>query len=198
LSLDRVRAAVVANDPREPELVFPEELRSGREAAVLVPLFEELGETRVVLTRRSSNLRSHTGEVSFPGGRLDPGETPLAAALREAQEEVGIRPASVEVVGRLNPLSTFSSSSFITPFVGFLAERPELDPNPHEVELAFDVALADLVVDGVFAEEVWRRPDEPGDRPIYFFDLPHDVVWGATARVLYELLTLVTAARPRG
>ena len=193
-----MRAAVTANDPSTPQLALPYELPAGREAAVLVPLFEELGETRVVLTRRSSRLRSHTGEVSFPGGRLDPGEEPLAAALREANEEVGIDPGSVEIVGRLNPLSTFSSSSFITPFVGVLPGRPELRPNPHEVELAFDVALADLTEDGVFAEELWTRPDEEGERPIYFFDLPNDVVWGATARVLHELLVLVTSGPPPG
>jgi 8-oxo-dGTP pyrophosphatase MutT (NUDIX family) len=196
LSLDRVRAAVAANDPRTPELALPYELPAGREAAVLVPLFEELGETRVVLTRRSSKLRSHTGEVSFPGGRLEPGEEPLMAALREANEEVGIDPDAVEVIGRLNPLSTFSSSSFITPFVGVLSGRPTLRPNPYEVELAFDVALAELVEEGVFAEEIWTRPDEEGERPIYFFDLPNDVVWGATARVLHELLELVTLQPP--
>src|SRR3954469_3379070 len=133
LTLDRVRAAVAGHDAGEPQLALPYELPPGREAAVLVPLFEELGETRVVLTRRSSKLRSHTGEVSFPGGRLDPGEAPLDAALREAQEEVGIDPSAVEIVGRLNPLSTFSSSSFITPFVGALPGRPELRPNPYEV-----------------------------------------------------------------
>src|SRR3954452_21343432 len=77
LPLDRVRGAVAGHGAGEPQLALPYELPAGREAAVLVPLFEELGETRVVLTRRSSQLRSHTGEVSFPGGRLDPGEAPL-------------------------------------------------------------------------------------------------------------------------
>jgi hypothetical protein len=111
---------------------------------------------------------------------------------------VGLDPSGVDILGELAPLTTMSSRAAITPYVGALTARPSLTPNPDEVELAFDVALADLATDGVFAEEVWRRPDEPGDRPIYFFDLPHDVVWGATARVLYELLTLVTAVPPPG
>ena len=79
----------------------------------------------MVLTRRAAHLRTHTGEVSFPGGRLDPGETPEAGALREAAEEVGLDPAAVEVVGRLTPLATFSSSASITPVVGTLPGRAQ-------------------------------------------------------------------------
>jgi 8-oxo-dGTP pyrophosphatase MutT (NUDIX family)/ribosomal protein S18 acetylase RimI-like enzyme len=163
-------------------------------AAVLIALFEEDGEARVVLTRRSSSMRSHRGEVSFPGGRIEVDETPVQAALREADEEVGIDPASAEVLGELMPLATMSSSSSITPFVAVLPSRPELRPNPGEVELAFDVALADLLADGVFREERWDFPFGP-DRPVYFFDLPADLIWGATARILHELLALVVTER---
>lgn len=162
----------------------------GAPAAVLVPLFEEDGQARVILTRRSSRLRSHTGEVSFPGGRLDPGEAPLAAALREASEEVGLVPDDVEILGQLEPLATLSSRSGITPFVGVLATRPALHPNPHEVEHAFDVALVDLMAEGVHQEERWDTPWAE-DRPVHFFDLPDDIVWGATARILHQLLELV-------
>jgi 8-oxo-dGTP pyrophosphatase MutT (NUDIX family) len=164
------------------------------QAAVLIPLFEENGEARVVLTRRSSSLRSHRGEVSFPGGRIEPDETPLQAALREAEEEVGIDPSTPEVLGGLAPLATLSSSSSITPFVAVLPGRPALRPNPGEVELAFDVALADLRADGVFREERWDFPFG-ADRPVYFFDLPADLIWGATARILHELLALVVTER---
>jgi 8-oxo-dGTP pyrophosphatase MutT (NUDIX family)/RimJ/RimL family protein N-acetyltransferase len=163
-------------------------------AAVLIALFEEDGEARVVLTRRSSSMRSHRGEVSFPGGRIEVDETPVQAALREAEEEVGIDPASAEVLGELMPLATMSSSSSITPFVAVLPQRPELRPNPGEVELAFDVALADLLADGVFREERWDFPFG-ADRPVYFFDLPADLIWGATARILHELLALIVTER---
>lgn len=160
-------------------------------AAVLVPIFEEEGEARIVLTRRASTLRSHTGEVSFPGGRLDEGESPLDAALREASEEIGLDPGEVEILGQLAPLATLSARSGITPFVGVLRGRPQLVPNPAEVELAFDVAVADLLDDDVFTEERWDF-DAMADRAIYFFHLPDDIVWGATARILFELLELIT------
>jgi len=172
----------------------------GAPAAVLVALFEHDGETRVVLTRRAAHLRTHTGEVSFPGGRLDEGETPESGALREAAEEVGLVPADVEVVGRLTTLTTFSSGATITPVVGTLARAPRLVANPHEVEHAFDVSLAELTADGVFREERWVVPGrfmpvvdagEDGSFPVCFFELPDDTVWGATARMLVELLRLV-------
>jgi len=161
-------------------------------AAVLVPVFEEGGEARVVLTRRAAHLRTHTGEVSFPGGRLDAGETPEEAALREAAEEVGMDRAIVELVGHLSPLSTFSSGTTITPVVGVLPARPALTPNPNEVEHVFDVTLAQLVAPGIFHEERWSVPARAEDAfPVWFFELEEDTIWGATARVLVELLRLV-------
>ena len=162
----------------------------GRPAAVLAALFEEDGEARVILTRRAEHLRNHRGEVSFPGGRLEPEESPVAGALREATEEIGLDPSLVEIIGELAPLSTMSSTAGITPFVGVLARRPDLTPNPAEVDHIFDVALADLLADDVFEEEIWTTADR-GRRSVYFFHLDEDTVWGATARVLLELLELV-------
>ena len=189
IGLDRVRRALARTGPAVawPPLL-PVELDTPRQAAVLVTLFEERGEARVVLTRRSSRLRAHSGEVAFPGGRADEGEDLLAAALREATEEVGLDPTAVEVVGELGRLSTWSSRAFITPFVGLLAARPHLVASPAEVELVFDVALAELLADGVYREELW------GDHDVHFFELEHDTVWGATARMLRELLEAVTLA----
>ena len=184
------------HEPLVPEAVVPAEVASIRPAAVLIPLFEEDGETRVVLTRRSSSLRSHTGEVAFPGGRIDPGEDALGAALREAYEEVELASSAVEIVGQLNPLTTVGRPALVTPFVGSLAGRPVLRPNPAEVELAFDVALTDLTADGVHTMEVWNHPNRR-DHHVHFFDLPHDIVWGATARLLFDLLTLVIGRDPQ-
>jgi 8-oxo-dGTP pyrophosphatase MutT (NUDIX family) len=164
---------------------------TAKPSAVLAVLFEEYGEARVLLTRRSSRLRNHTGEVAFPGGRLEPGEEALAAALREAAEEVGLDPNLVEIIGELSPLATLSSGSAITPFVGIVEQRPVLHPNPAEVELAFDVALADLLADGIYWEERWQMGGL-GERAVHFFALGEDVVWGATGRMLRELLDLVT------
>jgi 8-oxo-dGTP pyrophosphatase MutT (NUDIX family) len=159
---------------------------------VLVALFEEEGRARVVLTRRSGRLRSHTGQVSFPGGLVDEGEAARDAALREAAEEVGIDPASVEVLGVLSPLTTLSTQAQLTPFVGLLAGRPELVPNPAEVDRAFDVALEELAADGVYRQEVWEVDGQ--SRPVHFFELDGETVWGATAQVLFELLVLVSLA----
>ncbi len=129
---------------------------------MLVPLFEEAGETRVVLTVRSDRLRSHQGEVAFPGGRLEPGEGVVAAALREATEEVSLDPSLVTVIGQLTAMPTVSSNTVMTPVVGALARRPVLQPNPAEVDRVFDVALADLLADGVFHEEWWTVPGRLG------------------------------------
>src|SRR3954452_4179112 len=114
ISLDRIRQVMAAEDPSHPEVALPEELPGPpRPAAVLIPLFEEDGEARVILTRRAAHLRHHTGEVSFPGGRLDEGEEALVAALREASEEIGLDPAQVEILGQLAPLTTWSSAALI-------------------------------------------------------------------------------------
>jgi 8-oxo-dGTP pyrophosphatase MutT (NUDIX family) len=167
-------------------------------SAVLVALFEESGESHVILTRRSFEMRSHRGEISFPGGRSHEGETPTETALREAQEEVGLDPHTVTPYAWLSPIATFASSSAIFPIVGFLHGRPELVIEPSEVDRAFSTTLSDLVADGVFLEERWRRPltragaDEDGFFPLHFFKVPDDLIWGATARVLTELLCLVT------
>ena len=164
-------------------------------AAVLIPIFDEDGEARVILTRRASHLRSHRHEVAFPGGRIDADETPLQAALREAEEEIALDVSQVEVLGQLAPLATLSSSSSITPFVGVLSSRPEVKPNPSEVERVFDIALADLLADGIYREERWDIPGVADDRPVLFFELEEDLVWGATARILGELLGLVLSER---
>jgi 8-oxo-dGTP pyrophosphatase MutT (NUDIX family) len=169
---------------------------SRRTAAVLCLLFDSPamdGQAHVVLTRRSSRLRSHTHQVSFPGGRLDPGEPPLAGALREAREEVGIDPASVEIIGRLAPVRTALNPSAITPFVGVTSDRPRLVPNPAEVERAFDVPLVELMDPDVYREELWRFP-EGTERSMAFFELVGDTVWGATATMLIDLLSLVVGS----
>ena len=203
LSLDRVRAALdddrARHGPiREPWLTLAGQAAEGRPAAVLVPLFEEGGESRVVLTVRSDLLRSHQGEVAFPGGRLERGEGVVAAALREAAEEVALDSSLVTVIGELTPMPTVSSNTVMTPVVAALDRRPALTANPSEVERIFDVALCELVADGVFHEEWWSVPGRlgpsglpVGEFPVWFFDVAGETVWGATARTLMELVCLV-------
>ncbi|MDP9442658.1 MAG: CoA pyrophosphatase, partial [Actinomycetota bacterium] len=181
---DEVRRAVAGFDDLPPVAadVSPA-------SAVLVVVWDEHGEARILLTRRTAWLRSHSGQVAFPGGRVEPGETLVAAALREAEEEVGLDPTSVEIVGRLSRLHTISSGAGIHPVVGVLPGRPSLAVNAAEVDRVFDVALGELMADGVFHEEIWGVTGV--ERSIYFFDVAGETVWGATARMLHELLCLI-------
>jgi 8-oxo-dGTP pyrophosphatase MutT (NUDIX family) len=186
------------NDPAELAAVADGDPRAlTRRSSVLAALFEEGGESRIILTRRSFELSAHRGEVALPGGRSEADEDATTTALREAHEEVGMEPGQVEVVGWLSPIVTFASGSSIQPIVGFLGERPKLVADPREVGRVFDVALAELLDERNFLEQRWRR-DVPrpgasvdGTFPIFFYRVPGEVIWGATARVITELLSIV-------
>jgi 8-oxo-dGTP pyrophosphatase MutT (NUDIX family) len=157
-----------------------------RESAVLVLLSDGPEGAEVLLTRRSQSVTSHRGEISFPGGRVDPGEGFEAAALREAHEEVALEPAAVQVRAMLDPISTMASASFIVPVVATVDRPPVLRPAAAEVDRIMWVPLAELTRADTFREEVWQRDGEP--HPIFFFELEDETVWGATARILHQLL----------
>lgn len=180
---DDLAARVVANPP---EGDFEPDFDNARPSAVLVVLADGPHGAEVLLTRRSMQLSNHRGEISFPGGRLDPGETYEQAALREADEEVGLHPSRVAVVGRLQPIATYVSRSWIVPVVARVAERHELHGHPDEVDRTFWLPLRDLTLPGTFREEWWHTVQ--GERPIFFFELDDETVWGATARMLHQLL----------
>ncbi|MGH8981977.1 MAG: NUDIX hydrolase, partial [Acidimicrobiales bacterium] len=160
-------------------------------SAVLVALFEEEGEARVLLTRRAVTLRTHQGQVSFPGGRIEPGEDAVAAALREALEEIDLDPALARPLAFLPPASAFVSGTPITPVVATLDRRPGVLANPVEVARVFDVSLADLAA--AYTEERWSEPGLP-PFSMYFFEVDGETVWGATARMLVDLLAVVLGA----
>ncbi len=163
---------------------------AARPSAVLIPLYEHDGVAHVVLTRRSPHLRTHRWEIAFPGGRQDAGETLWETALREAHEEVALDPTGIERLGELDRLRTVSSNSGIVAFVASLPSRPELVPNPAEVERILHVPLSELLLPGVYRQERWRWPGADDDRPVHFFELVGDTVWGATASLLVQLLSL--------
>jgi 8-oxo-dGTP pyrophosphatase MutT (NUDIX family) len=172
-------------------------------SAVLAVLFEEAGEARLVFTRRSTALRTHRGEVSFPGGRLELGEDAAAGALREAFEEVQLDPSKVTVVGWIHPVMTLVSASLIQPILATLAGRPDLTASPSEVERVFDVSLAELADPEIFHEERWSIPgrdipdSDDNSFPVWFFEVAGEMIWGATARMLYELLSVVLVGTER-
>ncbi len=122
----------------------------------------------------------------------------MDAALREAREEIGLDPATVTVVGQLTTRTTAVSHSIMTPVVATLPGRPALSAQPAEVDRTFDVALADLLADGVFHEELWTVPGRAGgggvvgaEFPVWFFSAGGETIWGATARALVELCCVV-------
>lgn len=174
------------------------------EAAVLVPLLDDGGEPSVVLIRRGSHLRASPGELAFPGGRIEPGETPLEAALREAEEEVGLPGEAVRVLGALPPVVRGSSSGEIAAFVGAIGRAsghatgpvagPTLAPNPDEVDAVLVEPLAELADPSRYWEESWARPDGSIWR-MPFFHFGDDVLWGASARIVVFLLDLLAAPR---
>ncbi len=163
---------------------------------MLAALYEADGEAWVVLTRRSSALRVHSGEVSFPGGGQDRDEALADTARREAWEETGLDPVDVRIIGELDHLTTITSNSFIVPYVAVLPGRPELKASPAEVEAILHVALSELLDPEIFREERWVF--EGQDRPIWFFELHGDTVWGATAAMLRQLLGFATGTVERG
>jgi 8-oxo-dGTP pyrophosphatase MutT (NUDIX family) len=191
-----VRAAFAA---RPPSLRAPVEAPPGGTAAVLIaavpgPDGGETSSASVVLIRRAAHLRMSPGEIGFPGGRIEPGEEPLTAALREAEEEVALRARAVEVVGGLSSFVRPRHLDMIIPFVAVAPERPRLEANPEEVDAILVVPLAELLVPGRYWQERW---DDNGDRArvLHFFDLGEDVIWGATAWLLYAFFLRVLEGR---
>ena len=182
LSLDVLLARISPHSqPFAP--AFP----GARHSAVLVALAPSERGVEVLLTRRSMDMRTHRGEISFPGGRLDPGETATDAALREAHEEVGLDPALVTVEGELEHLNTIVSRSYIVPVIASLAAPVDVQPASLEVDRVLWVPLAEFTRPDTYRSERWGTP--PTDRLLHFFELDDETVWGATASVLVQLLT---------
>ncbi|HEY5013926.1 MAG TPA: CoA pyrophosphatase [Acidimicrobiia bacterium] len=195
LSLADVRGRLADLPPPRPAPEAPADLvGSPRPSAVLLALFEADGEARIILTKRPETMPTHQGEIAFPGGKLDPlVDTDLrATALREAEEEIGLEPGLVEIVAELDGIGTLASRFVIAPFVGLLASRPVLTPDPREVVRVFDVPLSELLAPGVHHAEHWPTPSSAME--LHFFDLADETVWGATARILYGFLHHLTRA----
>lgn len=154
-------------------------------ASVLVPLVAHPGELTVLFTQRTVHLRNHSGQVSFPGGRAEPGDaTPEVTALREAEEEIGLRGARVEVVGRLPEYLTRTGFR-VTPVIGVLESPLELAPDRREVEEIFEVPLA-FFLDPANHQ---RRTREIEGQTVGYYVMQYGerVIWGATAGMLLNL-----------
>jgi 8-oxo-dGTP pyrophosphatase MutT (NUDIX family) len=161
-----------------------------RRAAVLVLFYPDAqGALRIVLTRRTDRLESHRGQISFPGGSMDPGEDAQAAARREAQEELGIDPASLELIGELSPLYIPPSGFCVYPVVAYAPETPRFIPSEEEVAEVLEVSLEHLLLPATRCEETWDLRGAPVLVPYYA--VGEHKVWGATAMILCEMLGLL-------
>lgn len=208
---DEARARVLEGLSRRPprRLTVP----GFAHASVLVPILRREGGPTILLTQRTDTVSRHKGQISFPGGRCEPGEDSRAAALRETWEEVGLDPDRVEIAGAMDDLPSVSSY-MVTPWVGFVADPPNsFVAQASEVHEPFEVPLSVLLDPAVMRVERWDASRLPPDAPVkeilklradfeeldpvtgtyrvYFFDTPGNrVVWGLTGRVLKELIDL--------
>jgi 8-oxo-dGTP pyrophosphatase MutT (NUDIX family) len=167
---------------------------SARNASVLVGLFNQNNETHVAFIRRASTLRAHSGEIAFPGGAADVSDvSPIVTALREAQEEIGLDPSRVEVLGIMPPVFTVVSNFLITPVVAYLPEGPgKLQLQMSEVAEIILLPLQGLANPAIYHTEQWMQDNVP--HTVYFFDYASYRIWGATARMLNTLLELLRDA----
>lgn len=165
-----------------------------REAGVLALLFPLDDAPTLVLTVRRDHLPDHAGQISFPGGQREADETLEETALREAQEEVGLDPSHVEVLGALTPLYIQPSNFCVYPFVGAVPHAPTLRPTDAEVGKILRVPLAHLLRPETTVREEWSLRGMPVEVP--YFGVEGYKVWGATAMMLSELLALFEGSGP--
>lgn len=171
-------------------LKVPEGTRDG---AALVLVYPHDDAYLLPLTVRGSGLRNHTGQVSLPGGRVDDGETIEAAALREAEEEIGVARGSVQVLGRLTPLHIPVSNFLLHPVVGFVTARPVFNRAEWEVARIIEPTIGQLRDPGIIKREFRTRTTagETVQIDVPFFDIESEKVWGATAMVLAEFCAIL-------
>ena len=162
-----------------------------RQAAVLLPLFKNANDYHLVFTKRTETLTHHKGQVSFPGGSFEPRDGDLlTTALRESHEEVGIRPEDVSILGRLDDLSTFSTSFTISPFVGLIPYPYSFRPNPLEVAIVFDTPIS-VLADPTVGRKYIRARDDGATIEDFEFYINGHVIWGATARIVRHFLAVI-------
>lgn len=158
--------------------------------SVLILLYEENGVIKLPLTKRATYKGAHSAQISFPGGKAEAGENAIQAALREAEEEIGIHQADVQVIGQLSDFNVIPSNFLVTPIVGAMNYVPVFKPDPREVDKIIYAELTDLIRDdAVYEEEILAAGVYPMIAPHFLIE--KEIVWGATAMMLNELRVLV-------
>lgn len=165
--------------------------KAPRQAAVLAPLYAREGKPYLLFTQRATDLPSHSGEISFPGGSRDPADASLAqTALRESFEEVGLEQGRVTLLGSLPAAYTVVSNFLVTPYVGWLGEGlPTLRPQVTEVAEVIEAPLSELDDQAIYHEEIWSRGGLA--HTVHFYDLGPYRIWGLTGRLLHQFLALL-------
>ena len=169
-----------------------------RQAAVLLPLYQNEAGPQLVLTKRTELVPTHKGQIGFPGGGFEEADGDLlATVLREAREEIGLQPEDVEILGTLDDTATVTSRHVVRPFVGFVPHPYPYRPDPFEIERLIHLPLSALLRGAPFREEIWERD---GDAvTVFFYEHDGDTVWGLTARILKQFVEVVGAPlRERG
>jgi 8-oxo-dGTP pyrophosphatase MutT (NUDIX family) len=165
-----------------------------RKAAVLMPMYEDGDGLQIMFTRRSEEMPQHKGQIAFPGGLQHPDDPSLrATALREAEEEIGLRAGDVEILGELDDTATATTNFIVTPFVGLIPHPYTFRVNPAEIVELIPLPLPLLRDPSRFREELWDR--DGAKIPVYFYNVGSHVIWGLTARILKQFLEAVF---PRG
>lgn len=171
----------------------PEPGSTPRRSAVLLPLYPEAGGIHLVLMKRKQNHLHHAGEISFPGGAAESQDVDaIHTALREFHEEMGIKPEEVQILGLLTPLYIAPSHNMVQPVIGWLSQAPAFRPEPTEVEQILQVPFFHFVQAATLRWKTLQRDGQELSYPCYM--LGEECVWGATAMILSELLTLLRFA----
>ena len=164
--------------------------RHGRPAAVLVPVIDYGDKLQLLFTQRALHLRHHPGQISFPGGRIEAGETAVEAALRETEEEVGIARAKVQILGSLPAMST-STGFVVSPWLGFLSTPPKLRLQSAEVAAAFSLPLSYALSNEYRKKRWFSQPYR--QQQLHFLPFQDQLIWGATAGMLRNLYRFLSA-----
>ncbi len=188
----RAQLEMITN-PRPGHKVYHEVEDSCIKAGVLVFLYPWRGQLYLVLTRRTEQMVFHQAQISFPGGRQERGESIEQTAIREAQEELKIQPKSIRILGKLTPLYIPPSNYCIYPIVATADARPDFHPSRQEVAEVVEVPLGHLLDAQNISKETWTLRGESIEVPFYFFK--GHKIWGATAMVLAELVSLLKRGR---
>jgi 8-oxo-dGTP pyrophosphatase MutT (NUDIX family) len=177
------------NNFKYPEEEYISDSRSFTPASVLIPVYEKNNITHLLLTKRTEKVKHHKGQISFPGGKFDPGDESLEmTALRETYEEVGIRGNDVNVLGKINKMVTITNF-IVTPYVGTFPYPYEFKVNADEIDELIEVPVSHLHDKGNFREET--REINGLKYPVYYYTYNEFIIWGVTGKILFDFLNII-------